>query len=185
MCARQESGTPIDLGDDRRRLRRVRCRSDGGCGRTASPSGPTLRWAIAFAGALALAACSSSGDDASDRDATSSTTEATSSTTTSTTSPTTTMPPPAAEGGSDVAACFDGSCDLVVTVFPTEVPLDSSLGISAITFESARPDGVAWRPSDAGAILVLPVGSEQVIGNLALNIVSIEGATAVVRLSPA
>lgn len=127
-------------------------------------------------------------DDAGDGAGTSSTTAApttpTTASTTATSRPPTTRPSPA-EPNADAAACFDGDCEIRVATFPTVVPLDPSLGVSSITFESVGPDGVYWRPADAGAILGLPIGTDQAIGNLTLRLVAIEGSTALVHLSPA
>lgn len=144
---------------------------------------------------LAVGACSSSDDDARrESDRSSSTTEGTTTTTASITTTSTSPPLPAVADGSDLGACFDGTCEVLISTFPSPVPLDGSLGLreglQSLTFQAPTPDGglaVALNGPGGGTIGVVTLyadGSAATFNGLTMEVVAIEGGTAAVRISP-
>jgi hypothetical protein len=116
-------------------------------------------WAIpVVVAALVPIACGSSEDDSSRaaNDRGSASTAATEAPATTTAPTTTAAPPlPAAADGTDLGACRDGGCEVLVETFPTEVMLD---GLPPILLESADAGGVTWGRSGGGVLFTSMVG---------------------------
>lgn len=147
------------------------------------------RRGMAIGVGLVVAACSST-DDAEDPGSSSTSSEAsTTSTEASTTSTTTDAQLPAAADGTDVAACADGTCEVLVEAFPVEVPLDGFAGLPSLTLRSAGPDGLASGRDDprGTSTLVARIGGSSTydFGNTSVVVepVAILDGAAVVRFS--
>jgi hypothetical protein len=158
-----------------------------------------LSWRVAAAATvvgLAVGACGSSGDDASDgdadreRDRSTATADDPTSTTEAATS--TTNPPPA--DGSDVGACFDGTCEVLISSFPTNVALDPALGLTnglqGLDVQELSSDGgvaiVLLGPGGAvGGVFVLYAdGATSSLNGLDMQVLAVDGGTATLRISP-
>lgn len=145
---------------------------------------------------LAVVACGSSDEDAGGgRDRSTSVTDRTTTTTEAPTTTASTSPPlPAAADGSDLAACFDGTCEVLMSAFPAEVPLDPSLGLEAgvqsLTFQALTPDGglaVALNGPGGGPMGIVTVyadGGTASFNGLDIEALAIDAGTAAVRISP-
>lgn len=107
---------------------------------------------------------------------------------TSTAVATTTVPPPlpAAADGTDVGACADGTCAVLVSA-PVEIPVPGE----PITVVSVRPAGVDLRTVGADGLTTTFTGQRpdqggpSVLGTVAVAVVAISGAQAVLRIKPA
>jgi len=158
-------------------------------------------WRVAAAAVvvgLAVSACGSSDDDARsdnadrERDSSSTTADDTTSTTEATTT-STTSPPPA--DGSDVGACFDGACEVLISTFPTNVPLDPALGLTnglqALDVQQLTSDGgvaiALLGPGGAvmGVFVLYADGATSSLNGLDMQILAINDRTATLRISPA
>lgn len=140
--------------------------------------------------AVGLAGCGSatSDDEASARSTTVTTSSTTSSPATTPTPTTTTAPPlPAAADGTDLTACFDGACEVLVSG-PVDIPFaDPSIGVMSVV--AVSPAGVDLRtvsPSGFTSNLLgqrPDQGGPSVVNNLAVAVVAINGGQAVLRFS--
>jgi hypothetical protein len=111
--------------------------------------------------------------------------------------------PLAAADGSDTGACADGQCEVRVSV-SARFPVPASTKVKALRIVSIDADGVTFAGQDLGNDhggtctgncsssgtddgfrLVLGAGSSGTENKLAMAVVSIAGASAVVRLGPA
>lgn len=114
---------------------------------------------------------------------------------------------PAAADGSDVSACRDGDCEIVVTA-AAEIPLDPMFGVNrlAITAVSGTTvdavaetgSGVSSRVTGGGRVVSRSRGggstveisrlrpdSTATINRISFRVVSVSGASAVLDVSPA
>lgn len=150
------------------------------------------RWGMAIGVGLVLAACGST-DDAEEPGPSSSSSTSTDASTTSTEAPTTSTTTvaqlPAAADGTDVAACSDGTCEVLVEAFPVEVPLDGFAGLPSLTLRSAGPDGLASGRDDprGTSTLVARIGGSSTYDfgytSVVVEPVAILDGAAVVRFS--
>ncbi|ROT31909.1 hypothetical protein [Micromonospora sp. HM5-17] len=98
---------------------------------------------------------------------------------------------PEAADGTNVRACYDGSCEILVTRRVT-IPLDPRFGFTTFSFD---PADSTWRYTDpeggSGSLKLLePPYSGELTGpsatqSLAVRVVATEGSTAVIALRPA
>lgn len=121
---------------------------------------------------------------------------------------TTPAPFPTAADGSDVAACRDGNCEIVVSG-PVEIPLEREFGVDRLAITAIAADGVQCRAetsraqtlewsvstgqvyaSDDGEIYYvefsqLQAGSTASANQISLRVVALDGERAVLDFSPA
>lgn len=104
--------------------------------------------------------------------------------------PTTAAPPTAADG-SNIGACFDGTCEISVSR-PVTIPLDGRSGFDAVAIETIAPasmsfrvnfrDGTVGRSSTSpGGTVTFSSGA----GGTIIKVVGINAGTAVIKMSPA
>jgi hypothetical protein len=159
-----------------------------------------LSWRVAAAAVvvgLAVGACVSSDDDSSSddtgraRDSSTTTAEDTTSTTEATA---TSITSPSPADGSDVAACIDGTCEVLISSFPTNVALDPALGLTnglqGLDVQQLTSDGgvaiALLGPGGAvGGVFVLYAdGATSSLNGLDMQILAINDGTATLRISP-
>jgi hypothetical protein len=132
------------------------------------------------AGALllaGLAGCGGRSDDAPTRSAPA--------------APSPTIPPasptaPRAADGSDLSACRDGRCEVIVAAGDRISPL-TRFGLQALTVRTVSPDGVTYVGTGPG--ITVSAGRQQPgmtsrLNRLAITTVAINGDRAIVRLKP-
>lgn len=99
------------------------------------------------------------------------------------TEPSVSVPPPtAAADGSDVAACFDGTCEVEVTE-STTIAFDEQFGISELVVESITADSVTI--TDPFGWMQTGVGGTGTINGISFEILAIDGQSAIFRFFPA
>ena len=103
------------------------------------------------------------------------------------TSPTTTPPAlPAAADGTDVGACADGTCEVLVSA-----PVDIAVPGNDISVVTVRPAGVDLRTVGADGFTTTFTGQRpdqggpSVLGKVAVAVVAISGSQAVLHIAPA
>lgn len=138
-----------------------------------------MRFAVVIAAVLVtgLTGCSVSGSPSPSPAAS---TPATTTTTSST------APPPTAADGTNVAACFDGTCEIAISG-PLAIPLDRRFRIARLTVDAINPDGLAITfvsTSGGGGSIQTGVGADSGINGITIKVVAINGGTAVLRCSP-
>jgi hypothetical protein len=107
---------------------------------------------------------------------------------TRTTPTTTTTPPPlpAAADGTEVGACADGTCEVLVSG-QVEIPVPGE----PITVVTIRPAGVDLRTVGADGFTTTFTGQRpdqggpSVLGEVSVAVVAISGSQAVLRIAPA
>ncbi|MFB7494492.1 hypothetical protein ACFC09_07255 [Streptomyces sp. NPDC056161] len=62
------------------------------------------------------------------------------------------------DDGSDVAACFDGRCEVRVTGQPTRIPVDDRFGVGSLEVTSITARSVVVQASGGGVFLSTSVG---------------------------
>lgn len=92
-------------------------------------------------------------------------------------------PPPAAADGMDVAACFDGRCEIVLAG-RLEIPLDKRFRVSGLTVSIA--DGESVNVVANGGMLQAGggVGAQMTLNAIRIEVVAVRNSEAVIRLSP-
>lgn len=110
-------------------------------------------------------------------------------TTTRTTTTTTTPPLPGAKDGSNVRACFDGTCEIAVAG-PLDIPFDGRYGVYGISVVAIAPGGVDLMGSTGGMtgnfLSQRPdQGGPSTLNELSFSVVAISGTTAVIAFFPA
>lgn len=156
-----------------------------------------LAASIALLGAFFLAACGApetpAGQSTSPTDTTTSPLESPSAAappTSAVPSSPAAVPLPRAADRTDVQACFDGSCEILVSE-PVDIPLDGSLGIGALSVTAIDSSGVDFQSvSPSGFVSSFldqkpSQGGPSTMNELAISVVAISGKKAVIRLSPA
>ncbi|MEJ3750499.1 hypothetical protein WEI85_45480 [Actinomycetes bacterium KLBMP 9797] len=100
------------------------------------------------------------------------------------------VPLPRAADGTNVRACLDGRCEILVSK-PIDIPLDGRHGIgvlsvtaidsSGVDFQSVSPSGFVSSFHDQHP----DQGGPSTMNKLAIGVIAISGTKAVIRLSPA
>ncbi len=92
--------------------------------------------------------------------------------------------PPSATDGSDVAACYDGNCEVVLSA-PTDISVDPEFGVTAITVVTIEPDGVAVQADGPGVSLSGGAGPGGAItlNGVTIRVLAINDASAVLNFS--
>jgi hypothetical protein len=87
--------------------------------------------------------------------------------------------------GSDVDACFDGRCELVVSQ-PVSIRFDSRFGVGDLRVTQITDDTVVLQSSGGGAFLVSSVGEGGTgsLNALGFRVKSLQGGTAVLEFFP-
>ncbi|WEO99491.2 hypothetical protein A6P39_038645 [Streptomyces sp. FXJ1.172] len=90
------------------------------------------------------------------------------------------------EGSSDVGACYDGRCRLVVTKEPTRIPVDSRFGVGSLEVTGVRARSVVVQASGNGAFLTTSVGEGGTgsMNGLSFRVAEVRGGTAVLDFFP-
>ncbi|GAA4906022.1 hypothetical protein LX16_3431 [Stackebrandtia albiflava] len=91
---------------------------------------------------------------------------------------------PEAADGSDLTACEDGNCEVVVTE-SDEIPVDPAFGVDLFTVESIEQDTVTVQATGAGTYLrvtISPSGAGSLNGIL-VKVVAVDGDRAVLNFS--
>jgi hypothetical protein len=97
---------------------------------------------------------------------------------------------PAAANGTDVNACSQGQCEILVTG-PVAIPVSPSTGIASLSVSGISPDGVDFlaTASDGTTTNMLSQlpdqGGPSQVNHLAVLVVAYTGHSAVIRLSRA
>lgn len=116
-----------------------------------------------------------------------------------------TSPFPAAADGSDLTACRDGDCEVVVSP-PVEVPLDAGFGVDRLTITAVSGSTVEARAETSGGartrvsgggggrvvsrngrveISGLRPGASATVNGISFRVVAVSGGTVVLAFSPA
>jgi hypothetical protein len=97
---------------------------------------------------------------------------------------------PRAADGTNVRACFDGNCEILVSK-PVDIQLNGRLGIGALSVTAIDSSGVDFRSiSPSGFVSSFldqtpSQGGPSTMNKLAISVVAISDKKAVIRLSPA
>ncbi|MGW4400376.1 hypothetical protein ACWEHA_34220 [Amycolatopsis nivea] len=109
----------------------------------------------------------------------------------SSTAPTTSAAPkpfPAAADGTNLRACADGDCEILVTG-PTTIRFAKSLGMSSLDITAVSPAGVDFQSvSPSGMVMSAreqtpDQGGPSTINKLSFEVIALEGSKAVVRFT--
>lgn len=99
-------------------------------------------------------------------------------------------PLPRAKDGTNLRACYDGRCEVLVTK-PVDITLNGRRGVDILFVTAIDSDGVDFQTISAsgftGNLLEQrpDQGGPSTINRLAVSVVAISGRRAVIRLSPA
>jgi hypothetical protein len=96
--------------------------------------------------------------------------------------------PPAPPPGTDVAACYDGTCTLTVSG-PVDIPLDGRAGLTGLSVTGVGPYAVTFTVHSAtgGGLGMTGTGGSvrfgSSTGTVAVRVLSLGGGTAVLDLA--
>ncbi|MDT0346906.1 hypothetical protein [Streptomyces litchfieldiae] len=95
-----------------------------------------------------------------------------------------TVAPDAAADGSDIGACADGACEVAVTA-PAEISFDSGVLPWPLLVSDVSADGVTMQEDHPSGLTTIttPLGGGYSSGALNVEVVGMEGGTAVLRFT--
>jgi hypothetical protein len=98
------------------------------------------------------------------------------------------QPEPSAADGTDVGACFDGTCEVEISK-PIDIPMDEKFGLGDFSVSEVGPDGIEFSVvfpggSGGGHVSLGGVGSIGVFNGISMTIVAFSGENPIVRFAP-